>query len=168
MKGKKNRTFTKLNPQRQRLLKAITQGNNIGEAGRMAGYAHAQSANRAIREMRPLILEAMAKYGWDIDRFARHQVALLEAKKTIFAQREGIFTDKRTVADNATRLAAQEQCLKMLGVYAPLSVEHLGTIEHVLTERERREAEESVKTILACDSEEENPLLAEFVEEGQS
>jgi hypothetical protein len=95
--------------------------------------------------MRPLILEAMAGYGWDIDRFARHQVALLEAKKAIFAQREGIFTDKRTVADNATRLAAQDQCLKMLGVYAPLSVEHSSVVEHVLTEREKREAEESMR-----------------------
>src|SRR5262245_60955417 len=45
---------------------------------------------------------------------------------------------------------------------------HTGVVEHVLTERERREAEESIKTILACDSEEEHPLLAEIVEEGQS
>jgi len=37
--------------------------------------------------------------------------------------------------------------------------------QYVLTERERREAEESIKTILANDSDAEHPPLAEIVEE---
>jgi hypothetical protein len=165
---KEKRHFQKLNPRRRRLLKALATSTSIGEAGRRAGYAHPQNANRAIQQMRPLILQAMEKHGWDIDRFARHQVKLLEAKKTLFAQREGRFTDKRRVDDNSIQLAAQEMGLKILGVYAPLSVEHSGVVEHVLTEREKLEAEASLKTILAEESDSENPLLAEIVEEAQS
>ena len=82
-----------------------------------------------------------------------------------FAQHEGMFTDKRTVADNAVRLSAGDRYLKILGAYTPLSVEHSGVVEYVLTEREKREAEESIKCLMACDNDAEHPLLAEIVEE---
>ena len=58
--------------------------------------------------------------------------------------------------------------LNILGVYAPLSVEHQGVVEHVLTDRGQVEAEESLKTIMAEPSESEDPLLGKFVEERQS
>ena len=59
------------------------------------------------------------------------------------------------------------ECLETLGAMLArqLSVGHSGVVEHVLTERERREAEESIKTILAEDSHAQHPLLAEIVEE---
>jgi len=62
------------------------------------------------------------------------------------------------------------ECLETLGAMLArqLSVGHSGVVEYVLTEREKREAEESIKTILANDSDAEHPLLAEIVEEGQS
>jgi len=49
-------------------------------------------------------------------------------------------------------LSAGEQYLRILGAYAPLSVEHSGVVEHALTEREKREAEATIRTILAEDS----------------
>jgi len=56
--------------------------------------------------------------------------------------------------------------LKMLGAYAPVSVEHSGVVEHVLTEREKLEAEASIKTLLLCEtSEAENAIEGEFEEE---
>jgi len=60
------------------------------------------------------------------------------------------------------------ECLETLGAMLArqLSVGHSGAAEHVLTEREKREAEESLRTIMAQDSVGENPLLAEIVEEG--
>jgi hypothetical protein len=55
------------------------------------------------------------------------------------------------------------ECLETLGAMLArqLSVGHSGIVEHVLTERERREAEATIATILAEDSESENPLLGD-------
>ena len=157
------KSFQKLNPQRRRLLLELAKGKGTTEAARLAGYAHGPSANRAIQQMRPQLLQAIEKYGWTIDRFAKHQAELLEASKTLFFQHEGRVTDKRTVKDNAIQLAAQDQCYKLLGVYAPVSVEHSGVVEHVLTEREKLEAEASIKTLLLCEtSEAENAIEGEF------
>jgi hypothetical protein len=154
------RKFHKLNPQRRKLLVELAKGKSVNAAAKAAGFNYPQSATRAMSQMRPQILEAMAKRGWDVDRFAEHQVELLNAKKTLFFQHEGEVTDSRTVKDNQIRLAAQDQCLKMLGVYAPVNVEHSGVIEHVLTEREKREAEASIKTLLLC----ENSAAADAIE----
>ena len=162
----KRRTFRKLNPQRRKLLQEIAKGKSIGAAGIAAGYAQPQNANRAIQQMRAEIIAALAKYGWDIDRFARHQISLLEAKKMLFFQNEGIVTDQREVYDNAIRLGAGDQCLKILGAYAPLSVEHSGAV-HVLTEAEKREAAETVKRLMAYDSESENPIETEVEVAGE-
>ena len=161
--GSSHRSLT---GKRRKMLQALAKGKTMGEAGRIAGYANPQNANRAISLMRPQMLEAMAKYGWTIDRFAKHQAELLESTKTLFFQHEGRVTDKRTVKDNATQLAAQDQGLKILGLYAPINIEHSGIVEHVLTEREKLEAEASIKTLLLCEtSEAENAIEGEFEEE---
>src|SRR6516164_489936 len=62
------------------------------------------------------------------------------------------------------------ECLETLGAMLArqVSVGHSGVVEHVLTERERREAEESIKCLMACDRDAEHPLVGEFAEEGQS
>jgi hypothetical protein len=165
---KKRKPFSPLTAKRRIILRELAKGKTMGEAGRIAGYAQPNNANRAMSVLRPQIIEAMAKYGWDIDRFAKHQAELLEAKKTLFFQHEGYVTDKRTVKDNATQLAAQDQCYKILGVYAPVSVEHSGVVEHVLTEREKLEAEASIKTLLLCEkSDAEDALEGEFDDESK-
>jgi hypothetical protein len=60
------------------------------------------------------------------------------------------------------------ECLESLGEMLAKAdaPHHTGVIGHVLTEREKREAEESLRTIMACASESEDPLLGEFVDEG--
>jgi hypothetical protein len=162
MKDKK-RTFAKLNPLRRKLLKALPACDSIGEAGRIAGYAQPQNANRAIQQMRPLVMAALEKRGWDVDQFVdKYLVPMLQAKKTIFAQHEGIFTDSRTTADNGSRISAADQYLKVLGLYAPVQVEHSGSFVHILTPQEKREAEETVKRLLAYDSNSTNPIAGEL------
>ena len=109
--------------------------------------------------MRGEVIAALEKRGWGIDEFVeKGMIPLLQAKKTIFAQHEGIFTDKREVDANSTRLGANDQYLKLLGVCAPVSIEHSGAVVHVLTEAEKREAAETVKRLMAYDSEAENPI----------
>jgi len=58
------------------------------------------------------------------------------------------------------------ECLESLGemLVKADAPRHTGVIEHVLTEREKREAEESLRTVMAEASDAEGPL-AEFVEE---
>jgi len=147
-------------------MEHIVQGKSVTEAAKIAGYSCIQAASNALRAMRPQLADALVKNGWGPEDFVKkHLIPLLKAKKTLLAQHEGIFTDKRTVTDNAVRLSAGDQYLKILGAYAPLSVEHSGVVEYVLTEREKLEAEATLKTILAEDSVGENPLLGEFVEE---
>ena len=171
---RKKRQFEKLNPQRRKLLKALADPRvkSIGEAGRIAGYAQPQNANRAIQQMRPLIIAALEKRGWDIDTFVeKYLIPMLQAKKTLFAQHEGIFTDKRTVGDNGSRIAAGDQYLKILGVYAPVHLDVSGTVNHVLTAREKEEAKRVVAQLMAYDSESEDPpvrLLAEANEEDEN
>src|SRR5215472_4519228 len=47
------------------------------------------------------------------------------------------------------------ECLESLGEMLAKAdaPQHTGVVEHVLTEREKREAEESLRTIMACNSE---------------
>jgi hypothetical protein len=85
-------------------------------------------------------------------------VALREAREclaTLVAMLSGKNLDLASVSDEAILEEARRRGLNIHGQY-------------VLTEREKREAEESIKTILANDSDAEHPLLAEIVEEGQS
>lgn len=47
----------------------------------------------------------------------------LQAKKTIYAQHEGVFTDKRTTKDHTTRLKAAQAIMDMVpGVKAPQEI----------------------------------------------
>ena len=82
-------------------------------------------------------------------------VALREARECL-ETRVGMLSGKNldlaSVSDDAILEEARRRGLNIHGQY-------------VLTERERREAEESIKTILANDSDAEHPPLAEIVEE---
>ena len=86
---------------------------------------------------------------------------MLGAKKTLWAQSEGIFTDHTEVEDNGSRISAGDQYLKVVGGYAPLNIEHSGAVVHYLTPAEKRDAEESVKQLLAYDSDAEDPIDGE-------
>ena len=152
-RGKKKRA-PNLNPRRRIVLQEVAKGKSVQEAGRIAGYAQPQNASRAIQQMRPQILAAMEKLGWGIEKFAQHQVKLLNAKKTTYAQQNGIFTDHRTTDDNAIQLGAQDLSYKILGVYAPVNVEVSGTITHELTQQEKQEAIECVARILEYEEKE--------------
>jgi hypothetical protein len=109
--------------------------------------------------------ERLLAKAWELLKRAENEgdtrgavVALREAREcleTLSRMLSGKNLDLASVSDDAILDEARRRGLNIHGQY-------------VFTERERREAEESIKTILACDSEEEHPLPAEFVEEGQS
>jgi hypothetical protein len=86
-------------------------------------------------------------------------VALREARgclETLAGMLSGKNLDLASVSDDAILEEARRRGLNIHGQY-------------VLTEREKQEARESVRALLAAiDSESENPLLAEIVKEGQS
>src|SRR6516225_10630058 len=54
-------------------------------------------------------------------------------------------------------LREARECLETLARMLP--VEHSGVVEHVLTEREKLEAERSIKCLIAEDSDSKTPLL---------
>jgi len=159
-KGKRH-NYRRGNPQRRVLAEQIVKGKSVAEAGRIAGYSCPQAASNALRSMREEIAKALERNDWGPEKFVtKHLIPMLTAKKVLYAQNGGIFTDKRVVRDNATRLAAGDQYLKILGAYAPLSVEHSGVVVHELTEREKQEAVECVARILEYE-ERERKLLKE-------
>jgi phage terminase small subunit len=158
----KEKGWKKLNPQRNKLLKEIAKGKSVPEAAKVAGYSYPQAANTAMRQMRSELVAALEKRGWGPDQFVeKYLVPMLGAKKTLYAQCEGIFTDSRDVEDNGSRISAGEQYLKVVGGFAPLNIEHSGAVVHFLTPAEKRDAEESVKQLLAYDSDAEDSIDGE-------
>jgi hypothetical protein len=141
--------FRKRNPMRKKLVESLLEGKRLGVAYKEAGYASIQSAQNALRLVRGELMQALTKQGWDAETIIRKcLIPKLQAKKTLYFQNAGIVTDSRTVGDTSAQLAALDMLLKIIGGYAPLSVEHSGAIVHVLTEAEKREARDTVKRML--------------------
>ena len=109
---------SRLNAGQQRLLKELTKGGRIQDAGRRAGYASPQSTSQAlanVREKAPEILNRI-NLGLDVS-LKRYLKPLLEAKETVFFQNQGIVTDQREVACLDIRMRATENLLKIHGAY---------------------------------------------------
>lgn len=106
---RKRRKSIRMNQKRTKLLKGIASGLNVSEAGRAAGYSHAQSAHEALRRMENFIPGVLNRIGCPIEKVLKKLDAQLEAKETEFAQNRGIFTDKkRKVAHDVQQRAAIE------------------------------------------------------------
>jgi hypothetical protein len=166
--GISKRTFKKLNTKRKILLEEMVKGKTIVEASKTAGYAHSQSANNALNLMRANgeLREALTNLGWSPKEFAeKHLVPMLNRKKTVFFAHNGKIVTEREIEDTQAQQNAGDAYLKIVGGYAPTQIDHSGTIVHQLSERERKEAEESLLRIKAFESQSESPLLAEVVEE---
>ena len=162
----KHRPRRRLNPQRRRLLKELMKGKTIPQAAIAAGYKNPASGYVAVHQMRNRMIAEVERIEKGPEYFVREKLLpMLERKKTLFFNSNGIVTDKRIVEDTPAQLQAMDMYNKLLGAYAPVSIEHSGMVEHVLTEREKQDAVKSLETILTYDSEDENPLLAESVEE---
>ena len=118
--GKNGQAWTE---RQKKLVKNIPTSKSHAEAAMKAGYPAknaAQSAYQALRQMRGRVPDLMDELGISerelIDKHLRRQ---LNAKKTIFAQKDGEFTDKRTVDALETQTRALDMAFLLHGSYAP-------------------------------------------------
>jgi hypothetical protein len=84
----------------------------------------------------------------------------LDAKQTIFFQKDGIVCDSRDVIAWGERRAYAQLAAEYGGYFTP-QVEMTGAVVHVLTPAEKAEAAETVKRLIAYDSDAENPIEGE-------
>jgi hypothetical protein len=118
--GKNGQAWTE---RQKKLVENIPTSKSHAEAAKKAGYPAknaAQSAYQALRQMRGRVPDLMDELGISerelIDKHLRRQ---LNAKKTIFAQKDGEFTDKRTVDALETQIRALDLAFLLHGSYAP-------------------------------------------------
>jgi hypothetical protein len=164
---KRGSHMVRRNPQRKRLARLLLANDgDVKKVYRQAGYGSPQAANTAIRQMvaRGEMVEELSKIGWSPREFAKkHLARMLERKKTVYFQNGGIVTDKRVVEDTEAQQRAAEMYLKIFGGYAPVEVEHTGTLFHELTESEKRDANESLARIRVFEAETGKELEVEHV-----
>jgi len=107
----------------KKLVEYIPTSKSHAEAAVKAGYPiknAAQSAYQALRQMRGRVPELMDELGIsERELIDKHLRSLLTAKRTIFAQKDGKFTDKRTVDALETRIRALELAFLLHGSHAP-------------------------------------------------
>jgi hypothetical protein len=111
----------RLDARRRKLIKGISQGMNITEAGTYAGYKHRQAAHRAFRSIQLRLPKALERAGYSVDQVLTEVFeklhAQLEAKKTRFFHYHGVVLETREVEDHRMQLRAVVEICKMLGFY---------------------------------------------------
>ena len=111
----------RLDARRRRLLKGISQGMTIAEAGAQAGYVHRQAAHRAFKSIQLWLPQALEGAGYPVDKMLTELVEKLrdqmEAKKTRFFKYKGVVTDVREVPAHNIQLRAITELFKLLGLY---------------------------------------------------
>lgn len=117
----------KLTAKQVALVKALNTKNDkgvfntIAEAAVIAGYSDlnpAQSGSQALSGIRVKMPQVLARHGLTEDALVtKYLLPLLNAEETIFAQKDGLFTDSRDVVDNGTRRAALDMTFKVGGYY---------------------------------------------------
>jgi hypothetical protein len=118
----RRRGLGRLDARRRRLIKGISQGMNIAEAGTYAGYKHRQAAHRAFRSIQLRLPEALERAGYSVDQVLTEVYGKLrekmEAKETRFFHYRGIVLETREVDDHRIQLRAAVEILKMLGLFS--------------------------------------------------
>jgi hypothetical protein len=115
--SKKQRQSVRMNRKRIKLLKGIAQGLNVSEAGRAAGYSHAQSAHEAVRRMENFIPDVLNRIGCPIEKVLKKLDAKLDAKESKFFSNGGIVTDSRQVEAHDIQIRAAVEIAKMHRAY---------------------------------------------------
>jgi hypothetical protein len=107
----------------KKLIKNIPTSKSHAEAAVKAGYPiknAAQSAHQALQRMRGRVPDLMDQLGIsERELIDNHLRRLLTAQRTIFAQKDGKFRDKRTVDALETQIRALDMALLLHGSYAP-------------------------------------------------
>ena len=118
--GKNGQAWTE---RQKKLVEYIPISKSHAEAAVKAGYPiknAAQSAHQALRQMRGRVPELMDQMGIsERELIDKHLRRLLTAKRTVYAQKDGKFTAKRTVDALETQIRALDLAFLLHGSYAP-------------------------------------------------
>lgn len=136
------------------------QGKTLTEIAKEEGVT-APAIFYALQRINPKLREVLELNDYDLKKAVGKMIEMTEAKETKFFAHEGIVVDHREVEDNSTRLAARREMLRVHGVGDTVNVEHSGTVLHVLTPAEKKEAAETIQRLVAYDSDAENPVEGE-------
>lgn len=111
----------RLDARRRRLLRGISRGMTITEAGVRAGYVHRQAAHRAFKSIQLWIPQALEGAGYSVDEMLTELIEKvreqMEAKKTRFFKYRGVVTDVREAPAHNIQLRAVTELFKLLGLY---------------------------------------------------
>jgi hypothetical protein len=107
-----------LNEKRRKLLEGISDGLNVSEAGRAAGYGTAQSSHRAMTLIRASTPELLTEIGLPAEKLLKDTfLKALEATQTVFFSFQGIVIESREVIAHDIRLRTAIELAKMHGLY---------------------------------------------------
>jgi hypothetical protein len=107
-----------LNEKRRKLLEGISDGLNVSEAGRAAGYGTAQSSHRAMNLIRASTPELLTEIGLPAEKLLKDTfLKALEATQTVFFSFQGIVIESREVIAHDIRLRTAIELAKMHGLY---------------------------------------------------
>lgn len=132
------------------------------DAALAAGYAYATAANSYVVESAEVkkAFQELIRKKITAEKIADRVAEGLDAKETIFFQKDGIVCDSRDVIAWGERRAYAQLAAQYGGYFTP-QVEMTGAVVHILTPAEKAEAAETIKRLVAYDSDEENPIEGE-------
>jgi hypothetical protein len=106
--------------QMKKLMKLVSSGMTIKDAGIAAGYGKPQSSHRAYKLIKLRFHPALEAAGFDVDQELIEIYSKLkekmECRETIWGQSGGIFMDKKTVIPHDIQLRAANDAGRFLGV----------------------------------------------------
>jgi hypothetical protein len=112
------RNTARTNKMRTKLLQGIAKGMNVSEAGREAGYSHAQSAHLALKGIRMQMQDIVERMDLPIEKVLKAVlVPGLEAERIEFFTNSGVVMETRKVVDHEQRGKYLDRYCKLLGLY---------------------------------------------------
>jgi CCR4-NOT transcriptional regulation complex NOT5 subunit len=112
-----------LSPRQMKLIKARAEGKTYAQAAIEAGYSPkhaAQNGYQALSQIRGRVQDLLDRNGLDENTaIEKYLKPLLEARETVFFQKNGKVTATRKVEALAIRLNALKELFLLHGSYAP-------------------------------------------------
>jgi hypothetical protein len=103
---------------RREQLRRVLAGQPIGEASIAVGYKNPEAGSKALSDTRRRLAVAMESSGLTPTTFVRdYLLPLLNATQTVYATKDGMFTDERVTEDSAIRMAALRETGKLMALY---------------------------------------------------
>lgn len=132
------------------------------EAAIAAGYAMSTASRSNVYENADVkkAFQELIRKKISADKIADRVAEGMDAKETIFFQKDGIVCDSRDVVAWGERRAYAQLAAQYGGYFTP-QVEMTGAVVHILTPAEKAEAAETIKRLIAYDSDAENPIEGE-------